>query len=111
VIGTLITVGLLAIHAIYLIAPTCTGFGCPTPTADQLAAQNLVRALAWVFAIAMDLAVGLSVSLAFMIGGTKSELPEATKRGVYTFAIVFLAVWLVFGTSALSSVLSILFRF
>ncbi len=107
VIGTLISVSLISFHAILLIAPACTGFGCPTLTA----AASLALSLAWVFVITMDLAVGLSVCLAFIVGGAKSELPEATKRGMYTFAVVFLAVWIVFGTSAISGVLSVLYRF
>jgi len=107
VIGTLISVGLISFHAILLISPICTGFGCPALSASA----SLALSLAWVFVIAMDLAVGLSVCLAFIVGGAKSELPEATKRGVYIFAAVFLAVWIVFGTSAVSSALSVLYRF
>lgn len=106
VIGALVAVGLVSYHAIFLITPTCTGFPCPTPTPSQILAQNL----AWIFVVAMDLAVALSVCVAFLVGGTQNTLPDSTKRGASIFAIVFLAVWIVFGTSLLSG-FTYLFRF
>ncbi len=100
-VGALIAVGLLSYHAIYLLAPACYGFGCPTPpppTPAQILAQNL----AWVFVVTMDLAVALSVCVAFLVGGTQNNLSDSMKRGTSYFAMVFLAVWLIFGTTALS---------
>ena len=94
----------MSYHAALLLSFVCSGFSCPAPTASQ----NLANSLAWVYVIAMDLAAGLSICIAFIIGGTSSEFPEATRRGTYAFAIAFLVVWLIFGTLLLPSLLSII---
>lgn len=106
-IGALVTAGFISYHAALLIVPTCTGTFCPTPTA----AQTLARNLAWIFVITMDLAVGLSICIAFIAGGASSQLPEGTKRGVFVFAAVFLVAWLIFGSIFGVSLLGVLTRF
>ncbi len=106
-IGALVTAGFISYHAAFLIVPTCTGTFCPAPTAAQSLAYNL----AWIFVITMDLALGLSICIAFVAGGASSQLPEGTKRGVFVFAAVFLVAWLILGIIFSVSFLSILVRF
>lgn len=93
-IGVLVFGGLLAVHAIYLIPFPCTTVGCPTPTPDQVSYANIVGPLAWISIIALDAAAGLSVALAFVLGG-REEIPESTRRSVFLFSTVFAAAWIV----------------
>lgn len=104
VIGILIFAGFFSLHAMFLVPSPCTNpyGGCPTPTP----AGDLIRTLAWVGLTALDLAAGLSVALAFIVGGVRSAVPDGTRRGLFVFATVFLGVWLVFGTTLLGSLLS-----
>jgi len=44
----------------------------------------------------MDLAVSFSVAMAWIAGGSRGELSDSTRRGIFVFATVFLAVWLIF---------------
>jgi len=44
----------------------------------------------------MDLAVSFSVAMAWIVAGSRGELSDATRRGIFLFATVFLVVWLVF---------------
>ncbi len=106
-VAALIAVSLIAYHALYLMSPGCIGFSCPAP-ATLTGRQIIALALAWVFVVGMDLAVALSVCVAFLVGGTQNNLPDSTKRGVSLFAIVFLGVWLIFGTSAISGLVYLL---
>ncbi len=92
-IGLLVFVGFFAFHAAYLVPVPCVN--C-TPASPELAAySSLVQALAWIAVGALDLAVGLSVALAFILGA-RSELPESTRRSVFLFATVFVTAWTVF---------------
>ena len=98
-IGLFVFVGFLSFHAAFLIPVPCTSaYGCPTPTQtpDVIAYVTLVRGLAWVSAIVLDLAVGLAVALAFIMGA-RADLPESTRRGAFIFATVLVGVWTVFG--------------
>lgn len=106
-VSALIAVSLIAFHAIYLMSPGCLGFSCPSP--PPLTGRQLIAlVLGWVFVVGMDLAVALSVSVAFLVGGTQNNLPDSTKRGVSLFSIVFLAVWLLFSASFMSSLVYLL---
>lgn len=93
VLGVLIFTGLLTFHAVFLIP--LPSFQSPTDP-DVIAYRDTIRALGWVSIIAMDLAVALTIMAAWLVGSLKSELPEATRRGIFTFATVFLVVWLAF---------------
>ena len=94
-IGLLIFAGTLSFHATLLIPVPCTG--C-TPTTDPalIAYRDTIRVLAWVSVVTMDLAVSFSVAMAWIVGGSRGELSEGTRRGIFLFATVFLVVWLVF---------------
>ena len=87
--------GTLSFHATLLIPVPCTG--C-TPTADPalIAYRDTIRILAWVSVVTMDLAVSFSVAMAWIVAGSRGELSDATRRGIFLFATVFLVVWLVF---------------
>ena len=93
-IGLLIFAGTLSFHATLLIPVPCTG--C-TPTTDPalIAYRDTIRVLAWVSVVTMDLAVSFSVAMAW-IAGSRAELSDGTRRGIFLFATVFLVVWLVF---------------
>ena len=105
-LGILVFVGFLAFHVAYLIPVPCTStFGCPTQTPEVVAYVNLVRTISWVAVIVLDLAVGLSVALAF-IGGSRNDLPESTRRSMFVFATVFLAAWAIFGAYFFTSILA-----
>jgi hypothetical protein len=93
-LGVLIFTGLLTFHAVFLI-PLPPPFQSPTDP-DVIAYRDTVRTLGWVSIIAMDLAVALTVMTAWLVGGLKADLSEATRRGIFTFATVFLVVWLAF---------------
>ncbi len=102
VIGILVFGGLLAVHAVYLIPVPCTStFGCTPPTPDVAAYANTIRTLAWISVGALDIAAGLSVALAFIVA-LRPEIPESTRRSVFTFATVFTSVWAVGGFLILS---------
>ena len=92
-LGILIFVGALAFHmAVMLPQPTLY----PPSNPAMVAYLNNVRILGVVAAVFMDLGVAFSVTLAWHIGTTKPEIAEGTRRGLLSFAGVFLAVWVVF---------------
>src|SRR5207245_7484076 len=95
--GLLIFAESLSFHATLLIPVPCTG--C-TPTTDPalIAYRDTIRILAWVSVVTMDLAVSFSVAMAWIVGGSRGELSEGTRRGIFLFATVFLVVWLVFSS-------------
>ena len=92
-LGALVFVGTLSFHAVFLIpAP-----GTPTPTDPAVVAyRDTLRILGWTSAVAMDLALGFSLTIAWIAGVSKGEISDGTKRGMFIFATVFLAVWLIF---------------
>ena len=98
-LGALVFVGTLSFHAVFLIpAP-----GTPTPTDPAVVAyRDTLRILGWTSAVAMDLALGFSLTIAWIAGVSKGEISDGTKRGMFIFATVFLAVWLVFSFSIYS---------
>jgi hypothetical protein len=93
-IGILLFVGQLALQAAYLIPPPG-----PTPPSDY---ANTIRALGWTSVIAMDLAVALTVMIAWVVGVTTAEVSDGARRGIFIFATVFLAIWLLVGTIPIS---------
>jgi hypothetical protein len=95
IIGVLLFTGLVTYHAVFLI-PLPSTFSPPSSNPEVIEYRNTVRALGWISIVAMDLAVSLSVMIAWIVGGMKGEQPEAMRRGVFLFATVFLAVWLIF---------------
>jgi hypothetical protein len=44
----------------------------------------------------MDLAVSLTVMIAWVVGSMKGEQSDGMRRGVFIFASVFLATWIIF---------------
>jgi hypothetical protein len=102
-LGILIFAGTASFHAALLIPIPCPQpySYCQAPTDPAvLAYRNTVRTLGWVSALTLDLAVSFSVAMAWIAGASKGELPEGTRRGIFIFATVFLAVWLVFSWAA-----------
>ena len=97
--GALIFAGTLSFHAALLIPVPCPQ--C-SPSSDPaiIAYRDTIRILGWVSVIAMDMAVSLAVAMAWIVGGSKSEISDGTRRGVFIFATVFLAVWLLFSWTA-----------
>ncbi len=98
-LGVLVFVGTLSFHAVFLIPIP----GAPTPTDPAVVAyRDTIRILGWTSAVAMDLALGFSLTTAWIAGVSKGEISDGTKRGMFIFATVFLAVWLVFSFSIYS---------
>ena len=94
-LGVLIFAGTVSFHAALLIPVPCQG--CPVPTDPAVIAyRDSIRTLGWVSVVTMDLAVAFSVAMAWIAGGSRGELSDATRRGIFVFATVFLAVWLIF---------------
>src|SRR3989442_15129156 len=89
-IGALLFGGLLSIHAVFLI---------PSPgAAPPNDYTNLIRTLGWTAVVSMDLAVSLTVMLAWVVGAARSDVPDASRRGIFIFATVFLAIWIIVGS-------------
>lgn len=105
-IGLLIFTGLLSFHAVFLI-PVPTQFP-PSTDPSVIAYRDTVRTLGWVSVIAMDLAVALSVMIAWMLGAIKADLSDAARRGMFGFATAFLISWVIFSFFAYSIFRSIL---
>src|SRR2546426_6512676 len=59
---------------------------------------NLIRTLGWTAVVSMDLAVSLTVMLAWVVGAARSDVPDAARRGIFIFATVFLAIWIIVGS-------------
>ncbi len=96
-IGVLVFGGLLAVHAVYLVPVPCTAiYGCSPPNPDLAAYGATLRALAWIAVVALDLAAGMSVALAFIFGA-RSDFPESVRRSLFVFATVFFAAWVIGG--------------
>ena len=96
IIGILVFAGFLALHAVFLVPPPCTStFGCTPQTPESAAYAGTVQALAWTSVVALDLAVGLSVAFAFVLG-SRSDLPESMRRASFLFATVFVVSWVGF---------------
>lgn len=93
-LGVLIFTGMVSFHAVFLI-PIPTSFP-PSTDPAIIDYRNTVRTLGWVSIVAMDLAVALSVMIAWIMGSVKGDLSEATRRGMFVFATSFLIVWLIF---------------
>lgn len=106
IMGILIFAGFVSFHALFLVPVPCTSTYCPTTTPETAAYGGVVQTLAWVAVVTLDLAVGLSVALAFMLSG-RSDLPESTRRSMFLFATVFVATWAVFSIFFFSYVASI----
>lgn len=106
IMGLLIFVGFLSFHALLLLPAPCTTTYCPTPMPGTEGYAAAVQALAWVAVVALDLAVGLSVALAFIFGA-RTDIPESTRRALFLFATVFVTAWIIFGLYFFSSVASI----
>ena len=107
VLGAFITLGLLMFHIAYLLPVPCTNPPyCPTTTPELQNYANVLQVLLWVAFTAMDVAVGLSVIVAFTVAGPENNLAESTKRGIFLFATVFTAVWIFFGTYLVLSILA-----
>jgi hypothetical protein len=103
--GVLIFAGTFSFHAALLLPIPCSqGAYCPPPPTDPavISYRNTVRSLAWVSAIAMDLAVAFAVAMAWIAGGSRGPLPEGTRRGIFVFATVFLVAWLLISSSIFS---------
>src|SRR2546426_12563860 len=85
--GFLVFVGLLSLHAAFLLPPPGR-----SPPSDY---TNLIRTLGWTAVVSMDLAVSLTVMLAWVVGASRSDVPDASRRGIFIFATVFLAIWII----------------
>ncbi len=110
--GVLIFVGLFAYHAILLTpSPTAAPY-YPPPSTDPtvVAYRDLIRNLAWISTAAMDAAVAFSVTLAFVLGVTKSNVADTMRRGLFIFAAAFLIAW-IFLSQILLSALSYRFAY
>ena len=94
-LGVLIFAGMLSFHAALLIPVPCPT--CQPPTDPTLIAyRDTIHTLGWVSVVTMDLAVSFSVAMAWIAGGSRGELSDGTRRGIFVFATVFLVVWLLF---------------
>jgi hypothetical protein len=102
-LGVLIFVGMFSLHAAIMLPPPCTQPFCSPPSDPAVVAyRDRIRTLGWVSMVALDLAVSFSVAMAWIVGGPKGNVPEGTKRGIFIFATVFLAGWLLFSWGAYS---------
>jgi hypothetical protein len=105
-LGVLVFVGTLSFHAALLIPSPSS----PAPTDPAVIAyRDTVRILGWTSAVAMDLALGFSLTIAWIAGVSKGDISDGTKRGMFIFATVFLAVWLIFSISIYALFRSLLF--
>jgi len=105
-LGIVIFAGLLSYHAIFFI-PRPTAGTYPPPSTDPavIAYRDTVRVLGIASMSLLDLAVGFSVALAWIAGTTKGEGTESGRRGIFIFATVFTAVWIIFSTAFFTSFL------
>ncbi|MGI0149639.1 MAG: hypothetical protein ACREDF_08935, partial [Thermoplasmata archaeon] len=93
-IGILLLVGMLALHASLLVLPPVASTGTQY--------ENTIRALGWTLFVTMDLAVALTVMIAWFVSPTNANVSDQGRRGIFIFAAVFLAVWLLVGLLPLS---------
>lgn len=109
ILGVCIFGGLFAYHAIFLTPVPCTSsLGCTPPPPQIQQYANVTHALAWVAFGLMDVAVAFSVTAAFILGVVPSTIPEGVRRNFLLYAAVFLAVWIIFSSFILSSLLYII---
>ena len=100
-LGVLIFAGTLSFHAAILIPTPCSS--CPPPTDPAIIAyRDTIRTLGWVSVVTMDLAVAFSVAMAWIAGGSRGEITDGTRRGIFIFATVFLVVWIVFSAASVT---------
>lgn len=103
-LGIVIFAGLLSYHAIFFVPrPPTAGFPPPSTDPAVIAYRNTIRILAIASMTLLDLAAGFSVALAWIAGTTKGEGPESGRRGIFVFATVFIAVWIIFSTTFFTS--------
>ncbi len=107
ILGIMIFAGFLSFQAIFLVPVPCTTFGCPTLTPDQVAYENTIHALAWAGLVLLDLSVGLSVIIAFLVNA-QSSVPETTRRSAFLFASIYTAAFTIFSIFLTSYLLSYL---
>ena len=108
IIGALIFTGLVSFHAVFLIPPPGSGSIPPSTSREVIDYINTVRMLGWISIVAMDLAIGLTVMIAFIVGGMRGEMSDGMRRGVFIFATVFLALWLLLSSFLYSSFRSLI---
>lgn len=108
-ISILITAGFLAYHLMWYFAGQCPPYasGCLYPTPAQASYAGMVQGLGLLFVVLFDLALGLSVAMAFL-SSTRPDIPEGTRRSLYLFATVFLFTWLFVGTYLFPPLISVL---
>ncbi len=109
ILGLLIFIGFLTFQAVFLIQVPCTTGGCPVLTADQAAYSSAIHALAWIGMIALDLSVGLSVMVAFLLNAER-DASETAQRSAFLFAAIYVAAFTVF-TMFMASFLFSFLRF
>lgn len=105
-ISIFITAAFLAYHAMWIVASQCPPWllGCPYVTGAQLAFATTMQGLAALFLVLLDLAMGLTIALAFL-SATRSDIPEGTRRSLFLFATTFLFIWTLVGTFLLPTFL------
>lgn len=104
VIGMTIFAGLLLYHvAVFVPRPPPTYGTAPPPEY-----QATILALGIASMALLDFASGLSVAIAWIVGTSKADIAEATRRGVFTFAIAFFVAWLVISTFAVQALASLI---
>src|SRR5437899_11965486 len=77
-------------YAAFLIPPPGAA-----PPSDY---TNLIRTLGWTAVVSMDLAVSLTVMLAWVVGAARSDVPDASRRAIFIFATAFLAFLIIVGS-------------
>lgn len=108
VLGIAIFGGLLAYHLVFFIPQPTTGGYTPTTDPNVLAYRSTVRLLGMFSMGVLDFAVGFAITLAWFVGLGKKDIPDSARRGVFIFATVFLAVWILFSTTVVSLFFSLI---
>ena len=91
VIGIAIFLGLLMYHAAVLVPRPTPPYSTPPPSSYQ----SMVLGLGLGSMALLDFAAGLSVSIAWIVAASRSELSDSPRRGIFAFATAFLVAWLV----------------
>src|SRR5437879_13924468 len=76
VIGILVFVGLLSLHAAFLIPPPGAA-----PPSDY---TNLIRTLGWTAVVSMELALSLTVPLPWVVAAARSDWPAGSRPRIFT---------------------------
>ncbi|TLZ59897.1 MAG: hypothetical protein E6K13_09020 [Methanobacteriota archaeon] len=100
-IGVLLLVGLAALQAAVLLPRPLGQFGGQPDPATQ-AYLDAVRLLSAVALGSMDTAVAMTVMFAWHGAIARPDLSEATRRGILTFAAVFVAAWVIIAYLSIS---------